>query len=297
MREGILFAGFAAIAAVVLGLFAGGGGLFEWRLGVVTGDGAGPVLDAGTALARGLATVVSPYTALMVSSAGGLVLAMIAMLTMRGAAAYRVMVLHPAALMMTAGGAGFAVLGLLVMFVTLDRLARSDTPADVPVAGLGLLAAALAVPRFDLIVLSVASPLFIIAPRIMRERNITSFYLVALVPAATVLGLGLWFGLDTPRPEAAPSTVIAASAPWVLAGPGLAFALAWRKAWRLSSVLLIVSLGVVLAPATATAWPILVTALAAGFALRGRAPVLAEWGFALLATLAVLLAEAHIGPS
>lgn len=208
---------------------------------------------------------------------------------------YLPLMLHPAVVIMTAGGLGLAAVALLSVFVSMEQVQKSDSAALVPAIGAGLLAAALFVPRFELVLLAFASPLFLVAPRAMIDRHMVSFYAVALMPALVALGFthiasGSWL-----LPSEEGPALIAAGVPFVFAGPASAFLLVLGKAFRLGAALLVVSLGVILTPATTPLWPLMILGLAASFALHRRAPLFIEGALAGSLVLAAFLLTGQMG--
>ncbi|GGY47471.1 hypothetical protein [Parvularcula lutaonensis] len=193
---------------------------------------------------------------------------------------YLPMALHPATLTMTAGGLGLAATALLSIFISIEKVQRSGSAQHVALIGAAFLAATLFIPRFELLLLAFASPLFLIAPKAMIDRHMTSFYVVVLFPA--LVSLGFLHLLQGAPPDAGNggATLVTAGVPTALAGPAAAFLLALAKSFRLAAALLVASLGVILAPTTTPLWPLMIVGLAAAFVLHRRVSLVVELALA-----------------
>jgi len=94
---------------------------------------------------------------------------------------------QPVSLMMALSGMGVPLLALTVLNGVLFHACRSRGASLIPVLALALAFAAITVPRFEIIFLALASPLFVCAPAGMRQGHIAAFYGLVLSPALLLL--------------------------------------------------------------------------------------------------------------
>lgn len=294
MRRRIVLVAFVFISTLALTKTGAGDGLLAWRTGVLPENAHGLVVDIGLRTAAALEGWGLPRTmALIAASWAGWLIAPLA-LGLGSDRHDRILAAHPAVILMAAGGLGFAASALILLFAAMNKLMVSGQARDVPLVGLAMGFAALSVPSFELLLLSAASPLFLVAPRAMLERHMVSFYTVALLPSVMILAVAAAAGGTAPPATVAAPAIQTAGAPLIFAGPAATLALAWRKAWRLAAILLVFSIGIALAPASDGAWPILITGLGAAYCLHQRTAATAEIGLAVITVVAAAAAGGHI---
>jgi hypothetical protein len=216
--------------------------------------------DIGHLLARGLMGLgAEPILAVAAAGIAGHVLAIGVVQTTERMARWRPMLHHPAAILLTVCGLGFAVLGLLVFAAAITELVERDRAADVPALGVALLLLALGLPRFGELFLFVVSPLFLAAPSAMLLRHMMSFYLIALLPALVVLGVGLV--TQPPGSEGLKGSAAVFAAATVAIGV-FATPLRTRQRWRVGAILLVAAAGIL-----HLAMPAFLTALLLSFVM------------------------------
>lgn len=295
MRETGMAALGAAASVLVLELTGTAGALYSWR--VAAGDGAASgVLDLGLSLPRALAGPDRPLEALvMAGSILGWVLCLPVLADRRGRPRFALL-LHPAAIIMVAGGLGLAFLGLSALIVILYRMSREGRPGDVPLLGLALLLAAATVPRFELLFLAVVSPLFLLAPKDMLKRNMAAFYIIVLAPTLLLLTIAAGFGpqamtgSDLPRPE----PMFSIAAPVTLAAPAAALAVAAPRLWRLAVVLGALVTAAFLGSGASLFWPVALAGLGGAFSARFSGHRGLEVVHVGAVTLAAFLVGGHV---
>ncbi len=199
---------------------------------------------------------------------------------------------HPAAVLLTAGGYGVAMAALLAVFISIERVMVSRSTSSVPSLGIALGGAALAVPGFRDLFVAFAAPLVLVAPRAMLERHMLVFYLVSLLPAVAIMTIMLVFDpSDQSAPRLAHSTSLPTSAAAI---PALGLAAALFTEWRLTTALAVITAGAFIGTVHGTGWPVALGCLAAGFALHRRRQPFLEVTFAIAVVLAAILLARHI---
>lgn len=101
--------------------------------------------------------------------------------------------LHPGSLLLAVSGLGLALFAFVILALAVRNGCREQSPGQVASLGISLGFAALAMPNFELVILALASPLFLCAPPKMRRANMIAFYLITLSPALVVLLLKAHF--------------------------------------------------------------------------------------------------------
>ncbi|MEO1041274.1 MAG: hypothetical protein AAFX52_03200 [Pseudomonadota bacterium] len=249
------------------------------------GDQSAPIAsDLPLVIASVLA--LDPMVALRLTSIIGWVSGAVLLILFSTTRRDAVLMLHPAALVMTAVGAGFGAFGLITLFGAIRRTALSRAMVDLPMVGLAMAFATLTVPEFERLLLPLASVLFLIAPPAMLERQMLSFYLIVFLPALTVLGLSVGLGRDLVAPSA-PANIEPTVAIAAIAAPGLLWTGIAKPTRRLALVFLFLFTVMSFTDRDGLDWPVLTAALASASALRGRFGVFPE-ALGAIATLGVM---------
>ncbi|MEM7739423.1 MAG: hypothetical protein AAF225_01320 [Pseudomonadota bacterium] len=272
-RQVLLAAIFTALGMVSLTQTNWFNGLLAARLASLGGDASFFASDIPLVIASLLP--VEPLIALRLTSIAGWICGTIFLLLFSRTRRDAVLMLHPAAVVMTAAGAGFGAFGLITLFGALRRAALSRAMVDLPMIGLAMALATLTVPEFERLILPLASVLFLIAPPAMLERQILSFYLIVFLPALTILGLAAGLGRDLLSPSPT-ETVTANMAIAAIAAPGLLWSSFAQPTRRFALVLLILFAVLSFTGRQGLDWPVLAAALAGSSAMRGRFGVLPE---------------------
>ena len=201
---------------------------------------------------------------------------------------YTPLILHPSAILLTVGGYGWTVAALLGIFISIERILKSRTYASVAALGLGLGGAALTVPGFPQAFLTFAAPLILVAPRLMLERHLLAFILVALLPAATIVAISFVFepSLFSSQSTPPPAALLTLTSFIPAAGLIVAILLNWRVGLTLGAM----SVGVfIAADSLSLGWSTAMPCFAAAFALHRRASVLGSLTFAAACVLAAAM--------
>jgi hypothetical protein len=207
---------------------------------------------------------------------------------------YRPLFFHPAAVMMTALGFGLAAAVLLLVFISFERVLALRTTAAVPGLGIAYLAAVLALPSSASLLLVLIAPLFALAPKIMLERYMVSFYLVVAMPAVTT-ALLLASLSPAPAPALVPTFEAGGLFPLLLLAPAMPLAAGSEAMKRLLFVLAVVTFGVLMTGGLPGPFRLLTAALAASFALRDRVSPAAEIGASAGVVVAAFAFSADMG--
>ncbi|MCQ8185774.1 hypothetical protein [Parvularcula maris] len=293
MREGRLTAALAALscAAIAVGAPWWEAGFAERLAGYLTGAG---VPDIHLRLAGLLAHILPlPFSMALVSYAGWAV-ASAGASRLPWLRPYLPLFFHPAAVLMTAMGYGLAAVVLLLVFISFERVLALRTPAAVPGLGIAYLAGVLAVPSSASLLLVLIAPLFALAPRIMLERYMVSFYLVVAMPAVTA-ALLLASLSTAPAPALVPTFQAGGLFPLLLLAPAVPLAAGSEAMKRLLFVLGVVTFGILMTDSLSGPFRLLTAALAASFALRSRVSPMAEIGSGAGVTLAAFAFSADMG--
>ncbi|MEM1379973.1 MAG: hypothetical protein AAGH41_05025 [Pseudomonadota bacterium] len=202
----------------------------------------------------------------------------------------------PAPLILALGGLGVTVMGLIIMFEALGRLAENRTPENVPLVGLAILCAACMVPFFELLVLAVASPLFLFAPPEMLRSNMRAFYLVTLSPALVLLTAAAGYGGDF---TAAPADTreagqLLAAAPPVVGALLAVFAAARSQSWPITVLAIALVTAALLSHAVDPLWALCLAGFFAAYAGLARRSLALQFGQVTGVTIALLLYSRQI---
>lgn len=251
--------------------------------------------DAATVLAVWLSKIIAPQWAVRIVSWVGWALAPLLLITRPIRRSEAAMALHPASLILAAGGMGFAASAMCLFFVSIDRIAINNRPEAVPALGITLLLLALAVPRFEVIAVALAAPLFLIAPQEMLARNMVAFYLIILMPLTVAIALGTIF-LGLPPDSVSGRTAPFAALPLIIAAPMLVLLSVPPDRRRSAAALGVISVGLLVTPGSDPLFAFLVLSLAGSFAVRGTRPFGVELVLAATTTVAACLAALHIAP-
>ncbi|WP_370335369.1 hypothetical protein [Parvularcula marina] len=139
---------------------------------------------------------------------------------------------HPLTLALVLGGAGWAVIGLYVLWRALAVLPRRRPHQGMAGSGLAIAFAWLAVPGFSAFLLPLGATLWLCAPRHMQKRFMLSYYLALFAPVAMLAGANAYaawaFGLEwvetpltAPMTSGLPVAILFSLCATILSGPGL----------------------------------------------------------------------------
>ncbi|MEM9810324.1 MAG: hypothetical protein AAF788_03780 [Pseudomonadota bacterium] len=237
----------------------------------------GVVVDGSLALARllGHLGLAGGTSALLMASIFSWLISLPIILSWKRTRSEWPLLFHPASGLFVIAGAGFAPLGLIGLFGAIRQAAESASPKDVPGVGLAMLLSVLTVPHFEVLILPLASALFLTAPRAMMERQMFAYYLVVLMPAVIALGVGAGFGLDQePLRDEAPASFAAGgpqfAAAALLTAPGVLWSAFRKETRRLAIALVLLMVAIATAQVGTLTHGVLIAGLAAASAVRGR---------------------------
>lgn len=284
MRDAVLILSLIALS-VLAALFAGPPALPPEAFGLF------PSLHEAVSVAFGAFGLSSEIAALLSSWSGW---AMAALIIGREPLGQRV-IGHPAALLLTAGGLGWASAAITLLMVSVLRLSEEKRPEHVPQLALGILLAAVCVPQFEWLLPAVVSPLFLAAPRSMIRRAMSGFYLVILTPTIALLAFSWLVGREPTMPPASEvdTRTTEASLLW-LAAPGLVIALTWPLIGRLSLITGVMVTGLLTSPLIGAPTAFLLSAQALAVLLAAKASGWVQVGMGLAMVLALWLLKGHI---
>ncbi|MEM1409413.1 MAG: hypothetical protein AAGG79_01560 [Pseudomonadota bacterium] len=197
---------------------------------------------------------------------------------------------HPAAILLTAAGLGMALFGLMTMMCTLKTACDHRDPKIVAPMGVALALGALMVPRFELLFLALASPLFLIAPRRMQEQSMVIFYAIALAPAVLVLALKAQWDLLSSVPRSAfAAAPLQAGVPMIMLPLLLVPSGDGKAVGKISLIVAAAAYTVLLSQQTVTLWALAICGLGTAVVVHGQGREVREALAAICFTVAVFI--------